>query len=349
MKFKKGDKVSFLSERREGVVNSIINHNTVGVLIEDGFEIPVLENEIIKVHDYSKVAVTKSEKQSNLTKVESTISSLVVTDDSLADGLYLAYALPKDKTEFDGKLSVYLINHTKFEVIFMYALKENEQFVWKNYDRTNKNSKFLMATIEGAELNKWTEIHFNFMFFKAGSSEEKPMIAETIKISNVRFYKKESYKSVPALGRHCILTSLEKAQNKNQLLNVEWKNEKIDLSKGNQVLQNIAKQQEKEIFPEKFMIERGVGEIDLHIQHLVDSTGRMDASDMLRMQINYFIRHLELAMSNKLHKIIVIHGVGNGVLKTEVRNIASSYDGVNFADASIHKYGVGATEIFIEY
>lgn len=51
MKFKVGDKVKFLNEQGGGVITKIINSKMVNIAIEDGFEIPTLINELIKIDE----------------------------------------------------------------------------------------------------------------------------------------------------------------------------------------------------------------------------------------------------------------------------------------------------------
>jgi dsDNA-specific endonuclease/ATPase MutS2 len=75
----------------------------------------------------------------------------------------------------------------------------------------------------------------------------------------------------------------------------------------------------------------------------------MSNSEILRLQISYFSRCLETAINNHMAKIIFIHGVGNGVLKYEIRKYLSAYPNVAYEDASMNKYGVGATEVKIFY
>lgn len=47
-------------------------------------------------------------------------------------------------------------------------------------------------------------------------------------------------------------------------------------------------------------------------------------------------------------KLVFIHGVGEGVLKSELEFLLSKYDGITFKEASYQKYGVGATEVYIK-
>ena len=49
MKLNIGDKVRFLNENGGGVVTRIINTNLVSVAIEDGFDIPTLASNLIRI------------------------------------------------------------------------------------------------------------------------------------------------------------------------------------------------------------------------------------------------------------------------------------------------------------
>jgi len=49
MFLQEGDKVSFLNEKREGIIRRFINARMASVEIEDGFEIPVAVNELVKI------------------------------------------------------------------------------------------------------------------------------------------------------------------------------------------------------------------------------------------------------------------------------------------------------------
>jgi len=88
-------------------------------------------------------------------------------------------------------------------------------------------------------------------------------------------------------------------------------------------------------------------EVDLHINQLVKSTCGMSNHDMLTLQLDTARRKLEFAISNRIQKIVFIHGVGEGVLKLELEYLFSRYSNVTFYDANYQKYGLGATEVYI--
>ena len=92
-------------------------------------------------------------------------------------------------------------------------------------------------------------------------------------------------------------------------------------------------------------VEEHVQEIDLHIENLIGQHKYLSNGEIIVIQLNFFQTKLEAAIRNKFSKLVVIHGVGNGVLKSEIRKILHNYSGVDFFDASYSKYGFGATEV----
>ncbi|MEM1338114.1 MAG: DNA mismatch repair protein MutS [Bacteroidota bacterium] len=87
-------------------------------------------------------------------------------------------------------------------------------------------------------------------------------------------------------------------------------------------------------------------EVDLHIHQLTASTKGMSNFDILNLQLDTAKRQLEFAIRKRIAKIVFIHGVGEGVLKTELNYLFKKYP-VDFYDADYQKYGLGATEVYI--
>lgn len=93
--------------------------------------------------------------------------------------------------------------------------------------------------------------------------------------------------------------------------------------------------------------DNSVAEVDLHLHELIDNERNLSDGEKLEFQLRYFERALEAAIRNGKRKLIVIHGVGEGVLREEVRRMLQYYDTVQFHDADMRRYGVGATEVII--
>ncbi|QDO94781.1 DNA mismatch repair protein MutS [Formosa sediminum] len=88
-------------------------------------------------------------------------------------------------------------------------------------------------------------------------------------------------------------------------------------------------------------------EVDLHIHNLTKSTKNMGNYDMLTLQLDTAKHKLEYAIKHRIQKIVFIHGVGEGVLRTELEYLFNRYDNLKYYDANYQKYGVGATEVYI--
>lgn len=87
-------------------------------------------------------------------------------------------------------------------------------------------------------------------------------------------------------------------------------------------------------------------EVDLHIHQLTTSTKGMTNFDILNLQLETAKRQLEFAIDKRIPKVVFIHGVGEGVLKTELNYLFKKYP-VDSYDADYQKYGLGATEVYI--
>ncbi len=88
-------------------------------------------------------------------------------------------------------------------------------------------------------------------------------------------------------------------------------------------------------------------EVDLHIHQLVKSSKGMTNFEMLNLQLDSAKRQLEFAIRKRIQKVVFIHGVGDGVLKEELKYLFKKYDNVRCYDADYQKYGLGATEVYI--
>jgi hypothetical protein len=97
--------------------------------------------------------------------------------------------------------------------------------------------------------------------------------------------------------------------------------------------------------------QRGIDmEVDLHIENILETHRGMSNGEIIMVQLNVFEKQLKRAMSKRYRKIVFIHGVGQGVLRSEIRRLlADCYPSTTFYDADYLNYGVGGTEVTIRY
>ncbi|SHM73916.1 Smr domain-containing protein [Polaribacter sp. KT 15] len=126
--------------------------------------------------------------------------------------------------------------------------------------------------------------------------------------------------------------------------------EQHELSKFSDINNNFLKEKTTEVKKKNSFFKKQkqefLMEIDLHINKLTKSVKGLDNYDMLNLQLDTAKRKLEFAIHKRISKIVFIHGVGEGVLKSELHSLLNKYP-VKYYDASYKQYGLGATEVYI--
>lgn len=90
-----------------------------------------------------------------------------------------------------------------------------------------------------------------------------------------------------------------------------------------------------------------VYELDLHIHELLDHYSGMSNGGILRYQMGRCKQFIQEAIQKRYRKVVLIHGVGEGVLKNEIHHFLDEVDRVSYHDAPYRTYGYGATEVII--
>jgi len=93
--------------------------------------------------------------------------------------------------------------------------------------------------------------------------------------------------------------------------------------------------------------EHSVYELDLHIEELLDRHDRMSNAEILNYQMSKCRAFVREAIDKRYPKVVLIHGVGEGVLKDEIHHWLHGLDHIEFHDAPYRTYGYGATEVLI--
>ena len=353
MKFKVGDKIKFLNEVGGGIIKKIISPTMVSVTVEDGFDIPIMTNEIIlaessnpqgamfnrnfSVPDNSSGTFMPEENSMNRISKLQKFSSL----NAKPYGVYLAY-IPQDQIWLlKDEVDLYIVNYTGFDILYSLILENNGKFEGIDYGCIDPFSKIHIQTINRDDLTDWINGFVQILFFKDEDSTVRMPLHSAFNIKPVRFQKKDAYFSTNFMEEKGLLIYLGQSVSVKEFT-------QMDLQKDIQTAQiqnNILK---SEKFIDKYKTDRLTAEVDLHIESIVDDHSKMSNSEIIDVQKNLFIRCLESAIEEKLHKVIFIHGVGNGSLKREITAILKQYTNVHYFDASMQKYGCGATEVLIK-
>jgi hypothetical protein len=134
----------------------------------------------------------------------------------------------------------------------------------------------------------------------------------------------------------------------NELVKIE--KDQYELSKFSDINNDFLKDKMAQSKPKSSLFKKQnkevVMEVDLHINQLTKSVKGLDNYDMLNLQLDTAKRKVEFAIQKRISKIVFIHGVGEGVLKSELQSLLNKYP-VKHYDASFKNYGLGATEVYL--
>lgn len=376
MQYRIGDKVKFLNQKGGGQVSKILNSTTLNVMIEDGFEIPCLISDIIKVaapQSYAEKIFNQdpsvgevpfetrritgqTEKQENLEHIQqeqedeyaayeriSPLHKGYVSKDPQVSGVYLAYVPHDQQWLLTGFIDIYLINYTNYEILYNYAVKSNDTFYGVDFGNIPAQSKILVQTIERDEFNQWDNGIIQILFHAEENKNWVQPLNSEYRVRATKYAQAESYIYPVFLREKALLLSLCKMSEheKNTVLIHQTNNEDIVLKP------SLAKVEKGKTPISKHLLSKDTAEVDLHIGELMDDYYMLTPAEMMQIQLNYFTKCLEDAILQKIHKVIFIHGVGTGTLKREMQLILKNYEGVHCFEASMAKYGMGAIEVFI--
>jgi hypothetical protein len=343
MNFRIGDKVKFLNEKGEGTVTRLINKTTVGVTIEDGFEIPFSISGLVLLRDekdpvlpqVAELVTTTREKE----EAEHQIPQALTEEE---EGIYLGFSPENPKNTNGSDINVWLINHTSYSILFSYSIWSNGNY---NLVETGSISSFneeLVQTILRKELNDHRNFKIDAIFFKKQPYEHQSPVSNIIKLKPIKLYKENAFRKNGFITDRAMIFPVYK-----------WKDEEvlepymITEKKLSKILFQKSRSQEPHKISKPHAINNPASEmeIDLHIEELLDDYSNMSNAEIIRVQLTYFQNALDKAMNEHLKRLIVIHGVGNGRLKQEVRALLDMQSSLKYYDASYARYGFGATEI----
>jgi hypothetical protein len=341
MKFNIGDKVRFLNEKGDGVVSKIINKTTVGVTIEDGFELPFTISELVAIYDQSQAPINIKKEEPVLVQVP--IVSKSAERKKVQEGIYLGLTPENTRDISYSDFNLWFINHSEYDVLYCVSslLSSGYRLIEKGEAKAFESK--LIETISKKKLDEYTTLKVDVLFYNATDFEHQAPVSEIIKIKQPKLYKENVFVENTFIPEKAFIMPISRLGEELFFDNPEAKS--IDLSKlFIQKQQHI--QSKKVSKPHTKNSSNQEMEIDLHIEELMDDYSGMSNAQIIQIQLRHFQQALDTAINEHCRKLIVIHGVGNGRLKQEVRSLLTSSN-MRFYDGSYSKYGFGATEVVI--
>lgn len=368
MKFNIGDKVKFTDQVGGGIITKIISPTIVAVLTEDDFEIPFSINDLIKLEppktpgekvflatNPNDIAnkhkdIEASDTYTNLSQESEEDNDITplnrgfVSKTPEKEGIYIGFEPHDQQWMLKGGFNIYIINYTNYTILYNFSTKGAQCFYGVDFASIPPYSKKLVSSIDREEIEIWNEGIFQAMFHEEECQNILMPISTQYKIKANKFLQTESYVFPVFMRNKVILQSLVNiVQHKtaNIIGHQSLVEDKVSKEGSNK---NIVV---KKSFLQAYMIDKSTAEVDLHIESLVEDSSSMEATNILKLQIAHFEKCLDEGMTQKVQKMIFIHGVGEGTLKADIQKILGTYEGLHFFDARMSKYGKGAIEVYI--
>ncbi len=357
MKLKVGDKVSFLNEKGGGIVTKILDDEIIHVTIEDGFDIPVMAKDVIKTgfaEEQEDTRKTYKPGQGSGSTAEPDDDMLPLylshnSPDLRPDGMYFAFVPEIQENPLTGSLDIYLINHTKYYSVFSLFLNHSGNYHGTEYGFIDPESRLYMGKIGRTEIEKWANAMWQSVFFCEDKCNPLPPMSQIIAFRPIKLYKEESFKYESLLHKNAFIAEVCKVSDLSRKSLVEEKISKDMLKTLEEKIKEkpdtAVPKKAQSSFLDKHKIDDKIAEVDLHIGELIDNFSNIEKNELLLVQLDYFKKCMQQAEKERLNKVIFIHGVGNGKLKTEIYKILDKTTGIDFYDASYARYGMGATEV----
>lgn len=366
---KVGDTVRFLNAVGGGVVTRI--EGKVAYVEDDGFETPVLANEIVVVlpsgHEQPKggprlyfdqkafdagknrgaetAKTTKEVPAPGISKAAPAAVKPEETNYGNRLNIALAFEPSAIKTLDRSDFTAVLVNDSNYYLLFSFLRRASDDRGWHTVyaGEVAPNELIDVATLHHGELNDYDKVALQYIAFKKEKEfEMKSPALVSRRLDLTKFFKLHNFRP----GIYFDTPVMEIQLVKDDTAQADTAAMMADYAAKDKPQKKISKPARgKEMNPYKLL---PLIEIDLHINELVDTTAGMQPKDMLMMQLDTVRKTMTEHSRRKGQKIVFIHGKGDGVLRKAVRDLLKKeFPKADLQDASFREYGFGATLVTI--
>ena len=357
-KLSTGDTVRFLNTVGGGIVKGFQNKQVVIVEDEHGFDVPVLISECVVVQPAGNEKMSQSTEEEETPYVTgSHVAKPSPTDtgreeekepEETPEGEKITACLawlPMDiKNLSSTSYECYFVNDSNYYLFFSYMNREGGSMKIRYSGLVEPNTKIFLEEIQKEELNEIEKVTVQFTAFKRNKpfSLKAPCSVE-LRIDTVKFYKLHSFHENDYFEDNTLTYFIMRDDIPEDKFRITV--DELELA--------IKEKKRQDDRPQKARIEKPrketVTEADLHINQLIDTTAGMTNADILEYQLNKFNEVMNEHIRHKNHKIVFIHGKGDGVLRNAIlKELKKNYSKCSYQDASFREYGYGATMVTIK-
>lgn len=333
-----------LHSNEEGTIVDLINDNMLMVDVK-GVTFPVYKDQVdfpyFKRFTEKKIQPPKKERKF----VDDIRKEKRAADKREADGMWLTFLPVMDMDEFGDlvveELKLHLVNNTETPFNFVYKLHYFGKADFELKNTVHPFEDFYLHDIEFETLNDSPSFEFDFTLQQPDKK------------------KQPHYEAMVKLKPKQLFAKIEELKQKNQATFSQLLFDKYPdriyehWEKGDSLqLNKLAAKGFKfyEASKARQHLEPARSVVDLHIEKLMDDWSRMSNYEIVSLQLKTFEKYYDLALHHHLPSFIVVHGIGEGVLRDEIHDILRLKREVkSFINQYHPSFGYGATEIFFQY
>ncbi len=356
LKFNSGDAVRFLNDTGGGVVSHISPEGLVFVQTNDGFEIPVSAKDLVHAVRFDIDGLPEPETENPVSKPAPgenaekekapAVSKHPVTGDLPrniapdAPAKILIGIIPEQPGPvFSSELALYLINDSPYFVYYSVGFRERGSLYHQASGLIEADTKNFISVMSQTDISKITGLHVQLIWMSGGRYQRKAPVDELVDTQSVSFSKESYYRDNAYFDEKAVLFTVTGSDEQLHAESIEVPDEITILKNDIQLKHSPAGKPDKR--PDTM-------EVDLHMDETDLQNSSLPLAGILALQMSRFHAALEEAVSKKLRRLVIIHGVGQGTLKMQIRKeLQDKYPGYLFQDASFREYGFGATMVHL--
>ena len=337
MKFSIGDPVYVKSNNEEGVIDEFIGKDMASVRVNGKSYYAYLDD---LDHPYLRWFLkTKSKAKIKTPHIDQiNTEKKTVRTAQLEPGVYLLF-LPVYKMDgFEDiveKVKIYLLNEKNLQFNFGYHCRIKQGSIFSLESVLLPMQQFYLHDMAFEKMANNPVFHTRFVdhldpkldneFSYQMKARKLFEYLDKIKFANEAFFHLQLFHELKVKARSEIIVGQDRTVPKSRLSESSGH---FDFSKA---------------------LKSSNSEIDLHIEQLVPNSGKLKAGEILEIQMRACQQAIDLAYATHQDMLIIIHGIGRGVLKTQINLLLNQTKGIKkYVNEYDGRFGYGATKVFFK-
>ena len=180
-----GDRVRILHGTEEGIVTRIVDNKTLEIEVEDGFNIPVLISDVVKVED----------KEDKYFGEEVAETGTAPKKQAAETGTFVTLTLENKTNDY----KIYIINNTDNDQLCAVFRKDGSlKFSGIFRSLVKSRSAIEIRKIHAGQLSDYNDLYFQIIIFRAKSGPLQSPVERHIRIN--KLLSKDPVNDIPVLG-----------------------------------------------------------------------------------------------------------------------------------------------------